>query len=418
MQTMGGITVEKSNCVFDKYELFHRVSVFFVLFGRIDGSLYENDIVFLLLILLSAFGIFLLIFRQNQLGHTQSYITWQLTMLIIFAASITWAFSPETARIFTIAVAGRLFLLSYLWLYITRTNNINYVVKSFVVVAFIVSIHMFFAVGVNAIVASRITGNPGDISQGWNANALAMNGAVAIFFIQYFLVQNNKFETLILKYGLFAFFSVIILISGSKKGILMILLLLCIPYYMSNRSKIIPTLKILFFVSVAMLIIMNVPFLYEILGSRIESFIIGMFGDESALSTSDRTRTNLIAMAQEMFMERPFLGYGLGNFKAYYGIKLYSHNNYYELLTSVGILGTVVYYQAYLRVFLASIKGRKTLSGILSMTLILVIAVMEWGLVSYTDMLFQFMLIIAMYLCRVGSKDKRCKVIVRCGREV
>ncbi len=68
-------------------------------------------------------------------------------------------------------------------------------------------------------------------------------------------------------------------------------------------------------------------------------------------------RKKLISFGIRMWLDHPLIGIGLDNFrvviKDYWPIsnRLYSHNNYIELLSTIGTVGTIVYYSIYYSIF-------------------------------------------------------------------
>ena len=63
--------------------------------------------------------------------------------------------------------------------------------------------------------------------------------------------------------------------------------------------------------------------------------------------TSTDLRNRLIAIAMDMFWQKPFLGWGWNAVEARGGLHLYAHNNYAELLACMGLFGFIVYYSYY-----------------------------------------------------------------------
>jgi O-antigen ligase len=67
-------------------------------------------------------------------------------------------------------------------------------------------------------------------------------------------------------------------------------------------------------------------------------------------------RKKLMLFGIKMWLDHPLIGVGLDNFrvviKEYWPIsnRLYSHNNYIELLSTIGTIGMVVYYGIYLSI--------------------------------------------------------------------
>ena len=51
--------------------------------------------------------------------------------------------------------------------------------------------------------------------------------------------------------------------------------------------------------------------------------------------------------AKDLFNRRPWTGWGLNGFMILTNLTLHCHNNFYELLVGVGLVGTALYYLKY-----------------------------------------------------------------------
>src|SRR5699024_118429 len=126
---------------------------------------------------------------------------------------------------------------------------------------------------------------------------------------------------------------------------------------------------------------LNNPFLYNVLGSRIEGFFANFTG-RGEIDASTNTRMNMINTGLDFFKEKPLFGHGIDSFRQLYfnyvGDYRYSHNNYIELLVSVGVFGTVIYYLGLLSIL------KKTFNIInpyliFSFVVIIAILVIDYG---------------------------------------
>lgn len=81
-------------------------------------------------------------------------------------------------------------------------------------------------------------------------------------------------------------------------------------------------------------------------------------------NSSDNLRAELIRYGLELFAENPLLGYGLNNYQLFHWSGLYSHNNYIEVLVSLGIMGFLIYYSIFINSTIALLKKRKNLKSI------------------------------------------------------
>lgn len=170
-------------------------------------------------------------------------------------------------------------------------------------------------------------------------NILAFCMAITILMCAYKVMYENKKKYLLLII-LPAF---ITLGSGSRRGLISLLISISLLYVLKNLNyKVIPKIvAIIILICVAYKILQNSEMSY--LTERVESLLY-IFSDSSSSSASDQGRMAMIETGLHMFASKPFFGYGAGGFKALSGYRIYSHNNYVELLVNYGITGFITYY--------------------------------------------------------------------------
>lgn len=99
-------------------------------------------------------------------------------------------------------------------------------------------------------------------------------------------------------------------------------------------------------------LIMEVPALYNIIGFRIESLLMGE-GDESAIE-----RNQLMKDAFETGLFHPW-GVGIDNSKYYSTTRqVYAHNNYLELFADFGWIGVICYYVYYVKILHRAVRNK------------------------------------------------------------
>lgn len=76
--------------------------------------------------------------------------------------------------------------------------------------------------------------------------------------------------------------------------------------------------------------------------------------------TSAATRLDMIGEGWRLWLEAPILGHGIDQFRVLSQFATYSHNNYIEMLATLGIVGFILYYSVYLLLFLRGWRTRRT----------------------------------------------------------
>ena len=129
---------------------------------------------------------------------------------------------------------------------------------------------------------------------------------------------------------------------------------------------------------------MEVDFFYNIIGYRI-SGILNYFITGEAQEGSLYSRLNMARLALEYFKESPIIGHGLNSFKYHVYYYTYSHNNYTELLSGVGIIGLIIYYVPMLVIYIKSFAVRKKYpeDSIIPIAFLTMLFVLDVGNVSY-----------------------------------
>lgn len=281
--------------------------------------------------------------------------------MLFFLSTKFWAYGqdPESRtmmglfRCFGIGLA--------MFLYIDSTEKVLSVLQSFAYASVIMG------------VAAIVTTSPSQYFQagddgfgqviGQQRNGVGAIGA-AMTVICVYLKRYTNF-----KYGYYmsAFFAILTILTGSRGSLIQLLLLFILIVIIDKNLFKMLTKGIVFIVSITLilLIIRNVPILYENIWLRFGDLFSTISGQEVA-DASTQGREYYKEIAWNMFLERPILGWGLDGFKVYlinhpiynghYINAVYSHCNFSELMADLGILGLLIWY---VPTFYILIKGYK-----------------------------------------------------------
>ena len=132
------------------------------------------------------------------------------------------------------------------------------------------------------------------------------------------------------------------------------------------------------------------------------------------VDTSTMQRTYLIQTAVSVWIENPIIGVGWENFALYNDLNLLAHNNYLELLASLGLIGFAVYYSNYIRLFWGSIRKnyRKPINRLMQ-SLIISLLIVEIGSVTANSRERMF-IILMVFLCHT-IQEKRKVTYIKAG---
>lgn len=218
-------------------------------------------------------------------------------------------------------------------------------------------------------------------------NSLGMRTAIASF-VSLFLFWETKnvlYLTLIVPSALVSFF------SGSRKAFLILVVSITLFMVFVNRGfravrNILIVCAVLFAVY---LLVMTNEDLYHILGRRLEN-LFSYFLGEGTTETSSLEREFYRDYARQMWEQSPVVGWGFNQFAAQmlainYSHVAYSHCNYWELLSCLGIVGFLLYYgfYFYLAKRLMEKDPRKDPLVLFALVLLVVLIAMEYGFVAF-----------------------------------
>ena len=154
-------------------------------------------------------------------------------------------------------------------------------------------------------------------------------------------------------------------------------------------------------------LIMNNNNLYSVLGRRIEKTILTITGQagKKDIDTSLTERQFYIEQAIKLFKNNILIGYGGNNFVTYmreisYRHIAYSHNNFTEMLCTLGILGFLIYYSTWIYLLIILFKNYrryKSKTELLFILILTIILIMDYANVSYFNE-FNMLLFILAYL--------------------
>lgn len=300
--------------------------------------------------------------KKDTIKNIIFFVIWfgGLTLLF-FLSSRLWAYSHlEDSR--TMMGVFRCFGIGLgMFLYVDSSEKALSVLQSFAYASFIMGIAALLTTSPSQYFQAGDEGFGQAIGQ--QRNGIGAVGA-GMSVVCVYLKRYTDF-----KYGNFlsAFFVILTFLTGSRGSIVQLLILFVLIVIIDkNFFKMITKLIIFVLASaVVLLILRNVPILYENIWLRFGDMFSTITGEEIE-DASTQGREFYKEIAWNMFLERPILGWGLDGFtcylrdypiyKGYYIEAVYSHCNFSELMANLGIVGLLVWY---VPTFIVLIKGFK-----------------------------------------------------------
>lgn len=217
----------------------------------------------------------------------------------------------------------------------------------------------------------------------------------------------------------FWLFMVLILISGSRKSIVIAIGGYCISYFLGCGQNIVKIIKraipLMVVIAIGICILLSNAFLYDLIGSKLVTMVqsLGLSSSEirstidaSNIDHSMHGRAVLRELAWNTFTEYPILGIGYYNFQYVNSYGLYAHNNYLEILADLGVVGFITYYSMYLVAIFECIKDNKrSLLFRFVLVFMILLLVMEYAQITFFR-LFALVPLIAVLLWKDYSNKK------------
>lgn len=337
------------------------------------------------------------------------YMVWTILWLSVVGFSMFWSIYPSTTftAFLTVGARGLAFISI-----ISRVNTkelLIRIVKILFIVEFFNILYVLSKVNVFMLGSKRIgaiVNMDSDIT--WNSNTISAVLAecvnISLYLLRKWEIKNRKLTILVT-----AFYSVIILLCGSRMGLFLLIGVPLVWLGLSSniRNFLFRVIGVIAIISIVYMMIMYIPALYNVLGRRVSALILGILGRGSG-DLSMVGRSNLVSYGIDWIIERPIFGYGMYTYKdqllTYFGYSMYSHNSYIEIMFGTGIIGLISYYSLYLYMLVQSMKYKYRNWPIVCSSII-VIMIAEMATVSFKKFAFQFALVIVFLIHREGKEE-------------
>lgn len=342
---------------------------------------------------------FLVLLEKSKNRIMIPYITvWYLALILYGGLSGLWAQFFTSYNInFVIKLCIILLISTSVAVYVDTMEDLDRIMSLFVAGAVIIVLLEFSAVPSggwkSGSVGSYFSGNnPNDITV-W------IDLASAIAFYRAY-VNGKKWM-----YPLVAVFVTFCAFSSSRKGLLASIAAPVMIVFLSvgKKNYFLRIIAALLLGTAVLMLVMENDTLYTVIGRRFEAMFDYFTGEGSDGSILLRQR--YIAAAKSMFSESPIIGKGMGNYSRileseYYLGNFYSHNNYWQILSELGLIGFVIYFSMYAYcsvIFLRAYFVEKRKISVLFITVMTMMIVLDSGIISYSSKYGQ--LVIAILYC-------------------
>lgn len=399
------VTHEKENTARTIYEICFIFNIFVVF------ALYSVKLAVPLMgVILFAASIFLLIERGEKKIIIPYNTAWYALLTAYASMSVLWA--DYTQRQFVeqiIRLVVELLIITSISIYVDNIENLERLMSFYIAgVCSVVVIEFIFA-GPSAWFA----GNMGSHTSGFGSNEIGIWAACAemMCFYKFYIKGQKRF---IFLFALLVFF---IPLTSSRKALIACILgpIMLMAFYIHKKNYFLRVMLVFIAVLLFVYFIMTDEVIYHIIGRRFSSMFEFLSGGQRSTDNSMYVRRYFINVAKNMFAESPLHGKGLMSFEETivndHGFSAtYSHNNYWQLLSELGITGFLIYYSMYVFCIIKFIKNilvSKSQISILFLTMIIIIIGFEYGAVTYYNRSMQITLGLLFTASYAGAQDGR-----------
>lgn len=206
-----------------------------------------------------------------------------------------------------------------------------------------------------------------------------------------FMFKNRK--KMIIPYILQVVF---MLLTGTKKVIFLVILTIIMFSVYKYKANLLRYIKIILIMLIFFVVIMQIPYFYNIIGARFIDFLaeIGIdVGTKTIASNSTILREKMYAVTPELFLRNPFFGGGWGYFAKFSGLGLYSHCNYIEILITFGLFGFFIYYIYFINTIILYLRKLKILESIFFINMLVNILISDFTTITFYIIIINYVVL-------------------------
>ena len=396
-----------------------RIVVFLYLLFMLAFPYYANTTyLFLNFLTISILAFYITFYIKKYKAHLpenriliNQYTIWLVSITVLMLAASFWsgdfsASMSKTRMMFFVSL-GQIALL--LWA-AEHKERLKFIIDISILIATVV----FFKVVLTTPFSAYGNQVLFHLYTGYDKNGFAMMGAfLSICALLMFYKNGEK------KYILgWAAMAGIAIVGGSRKGALIAAVVL--PMFVLLKNKF--SKKILYafgFIIIGILVIyfvMTNSTMYALVGERLY-YLFSSFFDGGNGDGSIQERSLFIRQGLNLFEQKKLLGWGTDGFaiqqQARFGVYVYSHCNYVELLCDYGIIGIILYYAYYIKVIVKTMPNvmQRNENAICSFIIFVLFAVFEYGMVSYFEPFYNFIKTLAIISLTCIGKENNNKYL-------
>lgn len=288
------------------------------------------------------------LFTDKDSNNCFSQISTETITLIAFLAfafiTAPMALNMSTAIKGTSDVLQKMMMLFVIYYISCKDKSLDFVVKLFLVIALIAGSYVLITGGVVSNEEFREVSDRVSLSENVSENALG-NIMLLGAFCALYLYKGSHWYSLSLLTGVLGLFVFVIAMTGSRKSILGIILLIVMYFLFAPKDQKITVKSI---VAMAAFIVVVLIILIIMYPTLVQSALYERLFDETTsakANASNEGRKQFYVYAWQDFRSEPVTGLGMKCYSYKHGS--YTHSAYAEVLACTGFVGTVLYFISY-----------------------------------------------------------------------
>lgn len=341
-----------------------------------------------------------------------------LAFALYSIASAIWATNPSDSVEKGVTIIEILICTSlFYWNYRFDENAVYKLLKVTMIGGYIIMAYSYWYYGINTIITTILTSSR--LQNGFDiVNVVGILVGISVIISVFFFMEEKRTIQSTISLALSVPSIVLIIATGSRKAILLVFLGIMVSFglraYKRDKSLLVFKLLIAIVVFIFLLKFLSQLSILSGVTDRFRDLLSFLSNDSSSMDHSDILRKMMIKQGLELFASHPLGGVGMGNAHIYWaaisGDDSFLHNNFVELLANGGLIGFILYYLMYiysLKKCITAFLRDKDNIGIMVITLIICLLVMDYGSVSYySKSTYFYLMIVFLYIKQFDERKK------------
>lgn len=307
-----------------------------------------------------------------------------LFSIYCFISSI-WAWNASSAISKGVTILSILICFSLLYPYYEREENVDSLLKSIMIAGYGIAVYTIFYYGFSTIIGMA-TGGVRLGNDYTNANSIGMVSAISCIIQFYYILKKKANISIVFV------LPALLMVAASQSRKAVVMMLIGIMFLtMSGTDKGDIFKKIARIIAGMIVLVMMIYLLsyFDIFSGVVKRFATYY---ESLYGTREvNIRDVYRQIGIQQFRINPIFGIGVGSsaelLESVGQRRTYLHDNFVELLACGGIIGFIIYYSIYIRLFFGLWKYRRQdyLTTNLCLCFLVLMVILDYGMVSYFD---------------------------------